>query len=113
MICHFLNEIKKTYRWSRKELHLVLDNAKYNRAYETQDHANELGIELDFLPVSAPNLNVIERFWKFLKKKVCKNKYYSSFQKMLEELNYFLANLDIHEKELKSLLNLNFEIIQP
>ncbi len=42
LICHFLDDVKRTYRWSRKELYMVLDNAKYNLAYETQDYAREI-----------------------------------------------------------------------
>jgi len=90
-----------------------LDNAKYNLAYATQDHANEIGIELDFLPVSSPNLNIIERFWKFLKQQVCKNKYYEKFDDLVNAISDFIKNLDFYENELKSLLNLNFEIITP
>ncbi len=91
----------------------MLDNAKYNLAYDTQDHANEIGIELDFLPVSSPNLNIIERFWKFLKQRVCKNKYYEKFEDLVAAISEFIKNLDIYDKELKALLNLNFEIIKP
>ena len=36
-------------------------------------------IELLYLPPYAPNLNLIERVWKFFKKKVLANAYYGSY----------------------------------
>jgi hypothetical protein len=45
---------------------IIMDNAKYNRAYLVQDYAKTLGIEIKYLPPYAPNLNLIERIWKFL-----------------------------------------------
>jgi len=108
----FLEQIKKTYRWCRKKIHLVIDGASYNTAYQTQHKACDLGIELKFLPKSSPNLNIIERFWKFFKKKVVNNKYYESFILFQQAVNDFFRNLDQYENELDSLLSLNFEIIK-
>jgi transposase len=42
---------------------LVLDNARYQRAYQVQDYAAELGIDLFFLPPYSPNLNLAEPKW--------------------------------------------------
>jgi transposase len=47
---------------------IVLDNARYQRCALVQSLAHRLGIELLFLPAYSPNLNLIERFWKFVKK---------------------------------------------
>ena len=47
---------------------LVMDNARYQRCYFIMDLATALGIELLFLPPYSPNLNLIERFWKYVKK---------------------------------------------
>ena len=51
-------------------LTIVLDNARYQRCALVQSLAQSLGIELLFLPAYSPNLNLIERFWKFVKKHV-------------------------------------------
>ncbi|MDQ3089454.1 MAG: transposase, partial [Acidobacteriota bacterium] len=48
---------------------VVLDNARYQRCRLVQTHAATLKIELLFLPPYSPNLNLIERLWKFVKKK--------------------------------------------
>jgi transposase len=47
---------------------IVLDNARYQRCKLVMEKATELGIELLFLPPYSPNLNLIERLWKFVKK---------------------------------------------
>jgi DDE superfamily endonuclease len=47
---------------------LILDNARYQRCALVQTVAQTLGIELLSLPTYSPNLNLIERFWKFVKK---------------------------------------------
>ena len=59
-----------------RNLYMVLDNAGYNKSYQVQDLAEELGIRIMYLPPYSPNLNPIERLWKFMKKKVMANTYY-------------------------------------
>jgi transposase len=57
---------------------LVLDNAKYQRCEKVLTCAKRLEIELLFLPTYSPNLNLIERLWKFVKKKCLYSKYYAN-----------------------------------
>ena len=54
---------------------LVLDNARYQACYLVKSGANMLNIDLLFLPPYSPNLNLIERVWKFIRKK-CLNPSY-------------------------------------
>jgi transposase len=54
-------------------LPVVLDNASYQRAYAVCTLAKQLDIQLLFLPPYSPNLNLIERYSKFLRKKVTRN----------------------------------------
>ena len=44
-----------------RRLYMILDNAGYNKSYEVQDMAKELGIRIVYLPSYSPNLNPIER----------------------------------------------------
>ncbi|MFZ5903249.1 MAG: transposase [Chloroflexota bacterium] len=48
---------------------IFLDNARYQRCALVIEKAKSLKIELCFLPSYSPNLNLIERAWKFVKKK--------------------------------------------
>lgn len=54
-------------------IHLFLDNARYQKYYTVQDYAKEKNIVLEYLPAYSPNLNLIERFWKFTKKVLVRN----------------------------------------
>jgi transposase len=66
---------------------LVLDNVRDQKCKLVQQLAEELGIELLFLPSYSPNLTLIEGFWKFVKKKVLDSKYYDNvvaFQAVIE-----------------------------
>lgn len=58
---------------------LVLDNARYQRCRLVQDFAGILKIELLFLPSYSPNLNLIERLWKFVKKAALNSRRHGSF----------------------------------
>ena len=107
----FLGEIRKEYTDTEKTVHVFLDNAGYNRAYRVQTKAKELNITLHYLPPYSPNLNLIERLWKFFKKKVVKNRYYPTFQEFHDAIVTFFRSIAVHDKELVTLLSLKFEII--
>lgn len=89
---------------------IVLDNARYQRCKLVIEKAEELGIELLFLPPYSPNLNLIERLWKFVKKEVLYGKYYDNFEKFKEAITNCLEETEKkHKKALDSLLNLKFQ----
>ena len=86
-----------------------MDNASYQRCYFVRDLATALGIELLFLPPYSPNLNLIERLWKFLKKHALSD-WHTSFEAMQQAVANVLDHLDKHTDELKSLLSENFQL---
>ncbi len=89
---------------------LVLDNAKYQRCDLVINKAKSLGIELLFLPPYSPNLNLIERVWKFTKKNCLNSIYYSDFNLFKNAISNFLTNMhETHSEDLNSLLTLNFQ----
>lgn len=110
MIKVSLTEIRKDYPDS-KTIYIFLDNAKYSRNYDVYEHAEKLKIELVFLPSYSPNLNLIERLWKFFKKQIRKNAYYETFEEFKKAIFEFFQNIEQHKSELEKLLTLNFEII--
>lgn len=69
-------------------------------------------IRLEFLPPYSPNLNLIERFWKYFKRQVLYNHYYATFADNKKACKDFIASLNDHAKPLRSLLTENFEIIR-
>ena len=78
-------------------IYLILDNAKYQRCKLVQEHAAKLGINLVFLPPYSPNLNLIERLWKFIKKELSTT-YFSEFKDFCKNIDLLCNNTD---KELK------------
>ncbi len=89
---------------------LVLDNARYQKCHLVIDLAASLNIELLYLPSYSPNLNLIERLWKFVKKKCLYAKYYSNFSLFSSAISDYLAQPHIQFKdELNSLVTLKFQ----
>ena len=88
----------------------VLDNARYQRCALVQSVANSLGIELLYLPPYSPNLNLIERLWKFVKKHCLYSKYYADFTAFTHAIEDCLATTQTtHKHALSSLLTFNFQ----
>ena len=89
---------------------LVLDNARYQYCQVVRDLADQLGIELLFLPSYSPNLNLIERLWKFVKKKALRGKYYATFADFRAGIDNCLTQIETtHRPALATLLTHNFQ----
>ena len=89
---------------------LVLDNARYQRCHLVMTLAEELKIELLFLPPYSPNLNLIERLWKLVKKECLYSIYYETFALFRHAIQTFLITMNqTHQEKLQSLLTLNFQ----
>ena len=89
---------------------LVLDNARYQRCTLVQTLARALNIELLYLPAYSPNLNLIERLWKFIKKACLYSTYYATFSDFKHAISLCLAQTHTrHKSELDSLLTLRFQ----
>lgn len=89
---------------------LVLDNARYQRAKLVGQLAAELKIELLFLPPYSPNLNLIERLWKFVKKQCLYSQYYAEFQSFSNAIIDCLQQThSTYKQQLDSLLTLKFQ----
>ena len=94
-------------------IYIILDNARYYRNKLVLEYANNSRIKLLFLPPYSPNLNLIERVWKFLKNNLLYNRYFESFDLFKQEIFNFLASAHIEfSKELESLLARNFHYFE-
>lgn len=92
---------------------LFLDNARYQHCAMVIEKAVSLHIELCFLPSYSPNLNLIERLWKFVKKKCLYSKYYPDFAAFKTAIHDCLEQTSTtHKAELKSLLSLRFQLFE-
>jgi transposase len=107
-VVHLLQLIRRAN--PGKRLLVILDNAPYNRAPAVTEAAKALLIELLYLPTYSPNLNLIERFWKFLKKKVARNRYHATFAEFRDAVQQVLSNLSDYRAELASLMTERFQL---
>ncbi len=107
-VCELLEKIRRAS--PEFPITLVLDNARYQHCKLVMARAAELSIELLFLPPYSPNLNLIERYWKFLKKKCLASRYYDKFEGFKQALFDGIEKSNKTWKtELATLLTLNFQ----
>jgi transposase len=89
---------------------VVLDNARYQRNALVQALAKELGITLLYLPSYSPNLNLIERLWKFTKRRALYGRYHPTFTEFRAAIQEVLDGLSTtHAEPLKTLMTLKFQ----
>jgi transposase len=89
---------------------LVLDNARYQRNAIVEALAKELGIRRLFLPSYSPNLNLIERLWKFTKRRALYGRYHPTFAEFQAAIQEVLDGLSTtYAEDLKTLMTLNFQ----
>ena len=89
---------------------VILDNAKYHYSDLVKEYLETSRVELVFLPSYSPNLNLIERLWKFFKAKVLYNTYYETVDKFRAACVKFFRNIDKYEKEISGFMNAEFHI---
>ena len=92
---------------------VVMDNARYQRCRLVLERATQLGIELLFLPTYSPNLNLIERLWRFVRKECLYNHYYEHFDLFKQAITDCLAETTgRHQVALNRLLTLEFQMFE-
>ncbi len=94
-----------------KVIYVIPDNARYYRSQAVQDYLKGSRIRLEFLPPYSPNLNLIERLWRYFRKRVLHNKYYETFAEFEKACLLFFKKLRSYRPELITLLTEKFHII--
>ncbi len=110
-ICDLLRAIKKKIS-NGEVVTLIMDNAAYNRSAKVKNLAKDLGVNLAYLPPYSPNLNPIERLWKFFKRRVLYNKYYEVKADFENACADFFRYIRKYRAELATLLSDNFEVMR-
>ena len=94
-----------------KPIAIILDNAKYQRCALVIAKALEVKIELIFLPTYSPNLNLIERVWKFVKAEVLSAAYIETFENYCSNISVFVDTIEIaHADKMSSLVTEKFQL---
>jgi transposase len=98
-----------------KHFRIYLDNARYQhakvlKAWVEQTKADKgVTFDLKHLPAYSPNLNLIERLWKFVRKEALQT-WHESFEKMQEAVAGVLDNLCAYKEQLRTLMTERFHL---
>lgn len=88
----FFKKIEEVYP-SKRKIHVFCDNASYYRNKAVKQYLKTSKVCLHFLPPYSPNLNPIERLWKWMKERVIYNTYYEHFEDFKGAIFGFFAVL--------------------
>jgi transposase len=98
-----------------KYFRIYLDNARYQHAnilkewIEKTKKESGVTFDLKHLPAYSPNLNLIERLWKFLRKEALQ-KWHPTFEDMQKAVADVLDNLPRYRKQLETLMTERFHL---
>lgn len=109
-VCDIMRAIRRKNPHEEK-IYFVLDGAGYNRSKKVKNLAKMLGIKILYLPPYSPNLNPIERLWKFMKSKVTANRYFEEYGDFKKTLMEFFRGIRKYKSELETLLTDNFSVM--
>ena len=88
----FFRKIEEAYP-EKNKIHVFCDNARYYRNKTVAEYLMTSKVRLHFLPPYSPNLNPIERLWKWMKERVVYNTYYQEFEDFKSAVFGFFAAL--------------------
>lgn len=104
-------QITKYYNLTKSKIIVFSDNGRSNKCTLVKEWlAKQSFIKVIYLPPYSPNLNLIERLWKFMKKTVISTRFYSSFKEFKEAINFFFDNIDDYKIELRTFIGQKFQL---
>jgi transposase len=93
-----------------EKIHVIADNARYYKSKAVKEYLKHSRIKVHFLPGYSPNLNLIERLWKFFKKEILYNRYYEKFADFVSACQGFFRCRTKYRDNLRSLLSEKFHL---
>ncbi len=103
---------KQVLKHPGKTIYNICDNAAYYHSKVLKSWlADNPWCKVLYLPPYAPNLNLIERLWKYLRKQVISYYYYDHFEEFRRAVLGFFKNIKEHKVALEKLLTLKFHVI--
>jgi transposase len=104
--------VKEQYK-DAECIYIIADNARYNRNKRLSEYLENSKIEMIYLPPYSPNLNLIERLWKFMRKKVINTTYYAEFKTFRQAVLGFFDSINQYKHELKQFIGDKFHLLNP
>jgi transposase len=101
-----------TKRQKQGKIYVIMDNAKYHHSRIVKSWLlHHPRVKLVFLSPYSPNLNIIERLWRFFHMKITNNHYFETFKEFKDATSFFFHNLKDYQTELDSLLTESFQTL--
>jgi transposase len=108
-VCQLLGKLRQRCR-NPLPITVVLDNVPYQRTRAVRDKAEQLNIELLYLPPYSPHLNLIERLWKLVKKLALSARVLPDYEAFQSSLLNTINSLETkYKNELASIITPNFQ----
>ncbi len=94
-------------------IYLIIDNATYYKNKDVKAYLEKQGcrIKLKFLPSYSPNLNFIERLWKYMKKYIIGVTYREKFKQFEDDIHYFFDHINQYEEKLRKFIGTELHLI--
>jgi transposase len=106
---NLFKQIEEHYT-DKDRIFVISDNARYYTCKMLTEFLQDSKIELIHLPPYSPNLNLIERLWKFMRKKVINTKYYEKFSDFRKAIKNFFDNIDTYAEEMGKFIGTKFHL---
>jgi transposase len=106
------DKIQLVYK-DKTTIYLIIDNATYYKNKDVKAYLERQGcrIKLKFLPSYSPNLNFIERLWKYMKKYIIGIKYREKFKEFDEDIHFFFDHINQHEDKLRKFIGTELHLV--
>lgn len=107
------DKIQQNYK-DKTTIYLIIDNATYYKNKDVKSYLNnpDCRIKLKFFPPYSPNLNFIERLWKYMKKYIIGVKYREKFKEFEKDIHYFFDNIEQYEDKLRKFIGTEFHLLE-
>lgn len=97
-------------KYAGKSIHIIFDNARYQKCKIVQGLAEELNINLVYIPPYSPNLNLIERLWKFVKNEL-RTKYHDDFTLPCHQIDDIISSTSaVNKDKISKLIGTNIQL---
>lgn len=111
-VIDFMEQLRKSYV-DKEKVYFIVDNGPYYTSNIVKSKAVELGITMVYLPPYSPNLNPIERLWKYMNEKVRNNVFFHSAKDFKQQIiSFFDENWNKNKIGLETRINDNFQILK-